>query len=211
MRKLLLPFLFLLLPFTGNSQYLEQVYLAAEVTWFGIDFSRAKMVGDFGDDNTGNSLRDKYFEEWNKLILDEPGRYELALFFHKRVAHLSLEKVTEQNRSFDATSLLLPSGSMVEPLKKTEIEEMAIQYSDEKEKGIGVFMIVESFDKSKALGALDLVFFDRRSGFVYFAKRFHKVPEGFGIRNFWAKTIYLALDETYKSWNKWRKEEDRKK
>lgn len=196
---------------TSFSQaQVADVYDAADLTWFGLDFTQSKMIGDFGTDGDPETIRDQYFKSWNTLMQNEKEKYDLKKFFHKQNVEYSLEKVKERNKNVDASQLMLAAGSKTPQLSLAQLEEITKEYANADKKGLGAYMLIESFDKSAQLGTIDVIFFDIPTGKVYMAKRFSKEPGGFGLRNYWAKTVYLTLEEVADKWGAWKKEEMKK-
>jgi hypothetical protein len=192
------------------SQVISGVYSTRVATWFGIDFTKAKMIGDFGNDMSPEVLRDSYYKAWNNLLVVEKEKYNLPLFFHKQSVPYSLERVAELNSAVEPDSIMLPEFSHVPLFNRPMLEEIASKYTQESEKGVGVLMVVEAFDKSKEVAILDFVFFDIATGRVYFTRRFSEKPHGAGLRNYWAKTLLLALEDTSSNWENWKNEEKKK-
>ena len=61
--------------------FCSQALAAQDVTYLGIDFSHGVYVGQFTLDDARSDaevLRDKYFDQWNQLIFQEPKRYNVA-------------------------------------------------------------------------------------------------------------------------------------
>lgn len=210
MKNAVLSLCFLAWAGIAQAQVITDVYNATDVTWYGLDFTQSKMVGDFGADGDPETIRDQYFKSWNTLLQNEREKYDLKKFFHKTKVEYSLEKVKERNKAVDASKLMLPAGSKVPQLSLATIEEITKEYVDAAKKGLGAFMIIESFDKSAQMGTVDVVFFDIETGKVYMAKRFSKEPGGFGLRNYWAKSVFLTLEEIEDKWAAWKKEETKK-
>ena len=42
----------------------------SRATWFGIDFSRARMIGSYGFNDT-TKIKTYYFNRWNGLVIEE--------------------------------------------------------------------------------------------------------------------------------------------
>ncbi len=195
---------------TVYAQLVSGVYSTREATWFGIDFTKAKMIGDFGPNVTAETMRDTYFNAWNSLLVREKDKYNLPLFLHKQNMLYSLDKVTELNSAVEMDSIMVEEESVTPFFDHAKIQEMTTLYAQESKKGVGVLMVVESFNKTKTIAVLDMVFFDINTGRVYFTKRFSEKPHGAGLRNFWAKTVLLALEDTSSNWENWTKDEKKK-
>ena len=69
-----------------------------------------------------------------------------------------------------------------------------IQLYDLKDKtGIGLVFIAEYLDKPGTTAVYDLVYFSMPGGNVILWEREFGTPKGFGMRNYWASTIYEIL------------------
>ena len=80
----------------------KDFFTAKELVWYGIDYSKAKFIGSFGQfkdagEVTGDALVNKYFSGWNLVIIREPEKYNIAKFFHKESSKNDLNAITKVN------------------------------------------------------------------------------------------------------------------
>lgn len=210
--KFTLYFVFLILAITNITygQTDKDIFTTNSITWYGLDFSKAKMVGRFTNfmnagEKSSESIKNTYFEAWNKVICTEENKYSLKETFHVDNAIIDLDTVTKRNAKVDENTLMSPDPAINE-LRLRQIEEIIQNYLSNKN-GIGVLFIVEKFDKYEDLGTVDLVYFDESNGKILLSKRMFGKSGGFGIRNYWIKTIYNIMEDIGRAkWEKWQKE-----
>jgi hypothetical protein len=198
-------FIFLFCGFQSQSQTVSELYDQASITWYGLDFTKAKIVGDFGsNENTGKVIRDVYFKAWNDLMIDEYEKYDLKRPFHKKIVNYSFEKSAQLNNEVDPDSIKLPHNSFVPVLSIEQIAQITSKYQDEKTEGIGVVFIIECFNKSADWSFLHITFFNRKNGNILLNQRMQFHPGGIGLRNYWASTIHASINKVGTLWNSWK-------
>jgi hypothetical protein len=179
-----------------------------KIVWYGIDYSKARFVGSFAQfkdagDLDGKALVDKYFPGWNNVVIHEPKKYDVALSFHKQTAINDLAAVTKINAETN------PAGIMQEnpyTLDAGEVPGMVAKYSGGSEKdGIAAVFIAESYDHSRESGSYYVVVFDIATKKVLIQEKYSVKPGGFGVRNYWAKTVFETLKEVADGYGKWKK------
>src|SRR5438477_13026793 len=105
--------LFLFIAFTSSclsvmadTYTAKDVFNRDEIVWYGLDFSKAKMIGQFDQGAgagaaSGSDLKMKYFPGWNAVILNEPKKYDLKKTFRKMSVFNDISPVEAKNRSVD--------------------------------------------------------------------------------------------------------------
>jgi hypothetical protein len=213
----------------ANAQSVEDVFYKKEMTWYGLDFTRAKFVGSFnevgpipamggvvkvqtGDSTrvtiTGNSepevIRDNYFRLWNNVILNEKEKYNLPVYYKKQAVRSDLSIVDKLNAETNPDSMMLPWGTL--ELTKEQIQAEVNRYDNKGKSGLGLVYIVESFNKSMELATVYVTFFDMATNKVLIANRLQTKPRGMGLRNYWATAIHRVMVESHEHWKQWKKE-----
>lgn len=169
--------------------------------FYGIDFSKARMIGDgFGD---ANQVKGTLFKQWNELFTKEADKYDLRKAFNKEKIELDLTNVEKNNEKVNTASLLMASGSY--KLSDADAESVLSNYSTGGKTGLGCVFVIESFDKVNVTGTIHFIFFDVATHKILLHKRLEEKAGGFGLRAYWAKSIYLAMDEASGHWKKWLK------
>ena len=184
----------------GNPNY--------TVTWFGIDYSHSKIVGtvsQFGGKEpvTAKELRDRYYAEWNQLVLDEPEKYTLA----KMIDHKTIIKDIRMMNDLNAAASLDSMEVAATPYyTREQIQGFVSAYTVPQKPGIGLVFITECMNKPYAAAYYHVVFFNTETKKVLYQERLPGVVSGIGIRNYWATSFYNVMqdvqNERYASWRK---------
>ena len=73
----------------GFAQFTaKDVFSAKSIVWFGLNFTEARMVGQFDQamgagPATASDLKNKWMPNWNGLIQSEPKNFKIAEAFKK--------------------------------------------------------------------------------------------------------------------------------
>ena len=195
------------------AQKTAQDFLTGDdMVWYGLDFTKAKFVGSFDQMNgagaaSGTDIVTKYIPAWNMIVLNEQSKYDLRKAFRKANVFYNLDPVEKNNANIDVDAIMSYNSYKFDDPDKT-INEIIANYSDgEKKEGVGVVFIVEYFDKMKQQASYYVTVFDIKTKKVLIKQHIYAKPGGFGLRNYWARTIYNALksiDSSY--YKKWKKE-----
>lgn len=193
-----------LLPFVGHSQsaYAFLHNANASVTYYGIDFSHIQFKGrisqfDDGGIKDAEQLRDVYFPGWNGVVINEPRKYDLGEAFRKNHIVNDIRMITQIN-AMSSTENRFPSTLVA--LTREDIDEIVASYPIQDGEGYGIVFIAELFDKTSAQAWIHIVVFDEESKRVLIHERTLETPGGFGLRSYWIRTIFGALeniDEVY--------------
>ena len=175
-----------------------------EATWYGIDFTKAKMVGP--GFNNPMAIRDQFFKSWNELIIKENKKYDLGKFFKKKTVIFNIDSVISRNSKVDINKLITYNPGVAE-LKETDLKDIIKDYDIKNKEGLGLLLIVESFNNIDKTGYFYIVFFDLSTKSVLLTKKISGKAKGSGFRNFWAGAIYGALKLCESDYPKWEKED----
>lgn len=184
----------------------KDIFTSKEMVWYGIDFSHAKMVGEFVGTTqiSGSEIKENFIPEWNQLILKEPQKFNLYTTFRKETVYKDLGSVTFNNENINAATIMSENiYEFKDPL--TILIETVKNFKNNKiEKGIGLVFIVESFDKYKVESAIYITFFDIETKKIILAEKLNGIASGFGIRNYWSGSIYKIFKQIksnmYSTW-----------
>lgn len=183
---------------------------ATEVYWYGLDFSKSKMVGNFSQFNdagikNGFDIQKIYFRAWNRTIVSEPEKYNLEKFFGVSKVYYNLSATDAVNQDMDASKLLILDMYSKE-LTPEEIQTCVSAYKLEQKNGIGIVFIIEKFDKYDEKGVMNVVYFDIATQKVLFSKRMYGEARGIGIKNYWIRSVYNVMEDVEKQKSSWKKE-----
>jgi hypothetical protein len=162
----------------------------SEVTFLGIDFSGSKGVVL---EASAEEMRDDIFPAINTLMLVEEQKYNIKKALLKSEVTNDPRETDRMNATLDVANFSVYSLKEITPLTPDVIAKMVKQYNLKGKKGIGLVFIAESLDKIHTLGTYYLVYFSMPEGKVILSKKFTGTARGFGLRNYWAHTIYNIL------------------
>jgi hypothetical protein len=177
---------------------------ATTVTYLGIDFTNVKVIGHMSSEV--EDLVDRQFSAINELVLNEPKKYDLDKAFHKTGVPNDLKYVEAKNKTITESNVTSTDPSDESHLAKTAIDGIVKGYDFGGKKGIGFLFIMESMSKKSEHATMYLTFVDMATNKVLYTERVSEKAGGFGLRNYYAKPIYEALDDMagskYKEWKK---------
>ena len=181
-----------------------------KMVWLGLDFTAAKFVGDrrgWGSpDRTQHIIADM-----NKLMIRESEKFNIAYALNRRWVDMQIDVTLKHNK-------LLDMGNAVEDrlnghfLDRTDIEQIVSLYDFGGLSGTGILFIVEAFNKPAMESVVWVTFVNLETKEVLLSKKMMDEPAGFGVRNFWAGSIYKMLKQIKRrDYGQWRREYARRK
>ncbi len=207
----LLAAIIVLVPAFGYGQQMQDIFdRKTKITWLGLDFTGAKFIGDrerYGSTSDVQHL----LESWNDLMIKERSKFDVAGAIDKLKVEDALEVTKEHNANLDVSEIFSNEKKDHFHLKPDDIVAIARDYDYKGLTGIGVMFNIESFSKPDEEGAMWITFVNMKTKEVFFSERVGGQPGGFGMRNFWAASIYNVLKKIEKKeFEMWRKKYFRK-
>ncbi|MDF2448609.1 MAG: hypothetical protein K0R26_1113 [Bacteroidota bacterium] len=194
-----------------NSQNSKQdISKAKEIVWYGLNFSKAKMVGQFDQAvgagaATSSELKDKWIPSWNTLVVAEPQNFKIKEALKKDNIYIDLKPVEKMNHDIKSEDLVSMNTFAFEDAAKSVQDVVTMMPPGDKTEGIGLVFIVETFDKPRNEASVYATLFDIKTRTVLASDRIVGTPKGIGLRNFWAgaiRHIIKQIDDTY--YNNWK-------
>jgi hypothetical protein len=211
MNKIICLLAFIGLTVVCKAQYTaKDVFSKDDIVWYGLDFSKAQMIGQFDQGAgagmaTGSDLKSTYVPRWNNLIVDEGKKYDLKRFFRKVTVYNELNVVEKSNQKIDPDHFIIHNEYNFANAGKIVQDIISNYTAGDKKEGLGVVFIVEYFDKEARQGSFYVTFFDIATKKVLFTEHMFGKAGGFGLRNYWAASIFSVLKEidehAYKRWS----------
>ena len=189
--KQLMVLAFLFLASLVNAQDKTSLKEIDKLTFFGVDFSMAKV---YGADETAEQFKDAFYGI-NTLFQREPKKYDTAKAFDA-VVTTDLEtsrNLIEQIKKAD----LFASDDSYE-LTDEEIAEHIRQFNTGNANGYGAVFIAGLLNKGKTQATYNVVVFDIASKDIILNRQFTERARGFGLRNYWAYSVYKTLNKVKK-------------
>lgn len=184
-------FIALILSVSAFAQIPAAEFQKAKVVWYGLDFTKARMIGSEGFTDPQAIQRD-YFQKWNGLIVTEADKYDIKGAFKKDNIDINLDPVNALNAKVDASTLVINKSYGI---TKEDVQNAVSAYKTDQPDGYGICFVVESFDKMQENAFVWVTVFDAKTKKVVVTERLSGKANGFGFRNYWAG----AIDELLKS------------
>ena len=109
----------------------------------------------------------------------------------KEVTEISLDAVNQVNENIDLTELMTAKREYT--LSKEQIKAAINALPIQKTPGVGMVFIAQFLDKSNNRGTYEVVFFNTETKEIIEEWITDGKARGFGLRNYWAGSIYSAL------------------
>lgn len=195
--KTKLPFLALALMLGLNnptfSQDKDRAKNEQAITWYGIDFTRAKFTLVTEDPS---QIVNQYLKSINQLVQMEPEKFDLKKFFNKTETSIDLKNVTDRNSNINPEAIVSDDAHTI---TQDDVKAVVSQYKSGEQQGLGLLFVAENLNKARETGSYYVVFFDQANGQIVDSRRFEVKPAGIGFRNYWAGTVYNIMKIWLKS------------
>lgn len=174
----------------------QQVAQADEITYVGLDCTKLVVIGE---SVSGEELVNKFFKAWNNVVYSEESKYDFAKTFKKKNVKRDISYISKINDQRDPEDVVayenqtITEDELVNHINTYEIEGT----------GVGLVFVLENFNKLDEEGTMWVTFFDMDTKKVLMAKHMSGDAGGFGMKNFWARTVYNVLNDSKKKYKKW--------
>ena len=168
-KKILFSILLLFSMFVVNAKGTESVYV------YGVDYTSVKV---YGASETTEQFKNA-FEGINLLLMNEAKKYDFTDIVGEN-NKLKLEMILDSTKGCDFSNIKTLDKD-IEKIKNYPIKETS---------GDGFIIIATLLDKSANKATYKVVLFDVKTREILKEEEFISKAGGFGLRNFWAKTIY---------------------
>lgn len=194
MKKILLSILLLSMCHIVISQ--EKINLYEDVynlDFYGIDFSLTKVLGA----NETEAQFATAFEGINTLLVNERNKYNLEKFFYKDDVALHLKHLKGSYDKIASKDDLKVSDDDY-TIDTQTLKKQVQSYSVDSKYEIGAVLIAELLNKSDGYAKYYLIFFNNKSKDIIATYPMTCKIGGFGLRNYWARSVYEALKKAKK-------------
>ncbi|SFE15018.1 hypothetical protein SAMN05518672_104667 [Chitinophaga sp. CF118] len=162
------------------------------LTYLGVDFTLAKVQGEVA---SANEIRDK-FEAINTVIATEVKKYDVAGAFQRSTSTNELSMINKLNESASTEKMKTDNLSDLEKnVKPEDVNKHVKAYDLSGKKGIGLVFIIDGMSKTNKEATMYVTLIDLASKKVLMAERMTGKAQGFGLRNYWAYTVYKVLND----------------
>ncbi len=168
--------------------------MTGQYIWFGVDFSKARMIGPEHFKNPYDVVW-RLFGEWNRYFITEPSKFDLTKI-NGHEFKIDLDIVTDRNAAVNPDSLVIKSTYT---LHDESLVEVIKGYRHNYQSGTGAVFIVEAFNGNEDIAFIHVVFFDLSTNEILTAKKVEGYPYSeLGIKNYWIGAIHDVLKRSKK-------------
>lgn len=196
----------LLLCLSANSygQTLKEFFKDKNVplTYLGVDFTSATIQGETA---TSEDISTK-FEAINTLIVTEVKKYDVGGAFKRTTTTNELDMIKKLNAAANVEKMKTINIGDLEKnmLKQEDVQKHIKAYDLSGKKGIGLIFIVDGMSKTNKEATMWVTLIDLAKKKVLLTQHMTGKAQGFGLRNYWAYTVYKVLNDIDKhKYNDW--------
>lgn len=193
----------------GSRANAAKVFNADGFIFFGIDYSRVRLIGDhghgYGTDMDTAYIRDKYFNAFNSVVINERDKYDLSEAVGGKKISYKFENILKINKSADPSRLR--AITKTDPLGTVVIQQMLQKYDTflGKDLGVGIAIIADQMNKFDKEAYYYVTFFNVSDQRFLFSAYVKGKPGGFGYRNYWVRPIANIFKDMRKGdWEYWK-------
>ena len=177
------------------------------VAFLGIDLSEAKFIGD-EIDWPGVDFIKSINPAWNNLLAYDLRKYRIL----PRALRLKSESVeyyhnicTIHNNELTFKDAIVPVWQS-EGLNDDKIQLTLNTYDFAGLTGVGLMILIESFDAKNKIGRMTFTFLDLDTHKIIYSEKMSGFPGGTGPRKYWVETVHDVISQVqeikYKEWKK---------
>ncbi len=156
------------------------------VVFYGIDYSLVRF--SYIAESPAYALR--IMPEINRLFITEAKKYDVAKMMKKNVIKTDLDYAKSVTSSLSEDQLVLNSDYKI---SVDDVKAVIAKYPDSTDEGVGLVFVAELMNKTANEGSYYVTFFDLKTKEVLTTCRQTGKAGGFGMRNFWAASIYSLM------------------
>lgn len=164
-----------------NAQEGKKYYM------YGVDFTSVKV---YGADESVMQFTEA-FKGINMLLIMEPDKYDSYMMVNSPV-DVIIEPIMKKNAEADFSGIMTYSSYV----DSVDCDAIVKEYTLPQTEGTGIVFIARMLNKPEAIGIYDLVVFDIATRDVIERREVIGKAGGFGLRNYWARSIYRIMSKT---------------
>lgn len=171
-----------------NKELLLDFLKERELTWLGVDFSKATFTRKSFD--IPNDILQLYLNEWNALIIADQKKYDIRVAFRKPIVHFDLSFVKKQNKLHKGDSYIRDVVRIENLLNTNIIANHIRQASIPSTSKYALFFMVESFDSAIKKGSVWVIILKSDTKELALCEKFTETPSGFSVKSYWARVFF---------------------
>ena len=169
------------------------------LTFYGVDFSLARIAG-------ANETMEQFihaFDQINDLFLTQSQKYDLGKALKRPIGTMKLEVAkccTHQALDTLRFENFITTDHQYDC--DDQIEEHVANYRLDATEGQGCVLIANLLDKTHHTASYYILIFDNATKEIAYQVKLDGKTGGFGLRNYWANTVYEVLKKAKRTFLK---------
>ncbi len=181
---------------------MSKVIAAQEIDWYGVDFTKTRMIGPEGFLDP-DAIVNKYVHGgWNAVMKVEADKYDPGKPIGKK-ANIYFDVCNARNKKVTKDGLIIDGEYSITP---DDVQAIISQYPKKADGGVGLVYIVESLNKRDKRAHIWMTFFDEKTGEVLLTEKVEGKAGGSGFRNYWLGAFHSVIKQSGKLYKKWVKD-----
>lgn len=179
------------------SQDEALVFESREMTFFGLDYTKTKLVGKYNFPPDQEIIH-PYLMYWNDLMMYPDIRVDIGKPYKKRKVNYDTISY-DYNRGIKEFTRLETS----QILKKSEIEDVINKYINSEKQELGLVYIVDEMIAEDKMMTIWICFFEISSGKIVLAEPLRGKGKGRKFGDIWENAIldvYVSSLSEFKAW-----------
>ncbi len=157
--------------------------------FFGVDFSHCEIIGA---DESENQCREA-FAGINRLFFSEPKKYDISESI-QIPTDLVFENIKVANNENEQFVLSLKAQiETIDPFDNETLEQLIKTYTNKDKEGHGFVIFAKALDKTQGKAYYSGCLFEIKTGKIIYQDFNFGKARGYGLRNFWARSVYNYL------------------
>ena len=158
---------------------------SGNIVFLGIDYSLARF--SYIDESAAYTIRT--LPEINRLFVTEAKKYDIGKLMGKSIVKTDLDHANTTAYNLSAEHIILNEDYKI---SVDDVIALIAKYPDSDD-GVGLVFVAENMNKKNATGSYYVTFFNLKTKEVIAACRQTGKASGFGMRNYWAGSIYNLM------------------
>lgn len=186
-RSLIATLMLAIISMTSYAKKEKESSVVDSYTFYGVNYSRCHTYG-WGQDPNQTI---KALSEISGLFISEMSKYDLAKFLGKKVNNMDVDVSIKQTLAKDPSTL--ETYKLEERLSVDTIQAVIKGLELKDTTGYGLMIFGDFLSKKDQMGIYQYVFFDVATREIVEKWEAEGAAGGFGLRNYWAKSLYNTL------------------
>jgi len=175
------------------------------ITWLGLDFTGAKLIGDREKYGSEKDIK-KMIQSWNRLMIDETEKYDVGEALGRPPLKNAIEWTIDHNDNLNPAEMVTESPKGKSVMNRQNVAQIVNSYDFKSLSGnVGLLFVVESFSKLEKKSIIWITFINLTNNEILFTERMTAAPFGSGLRNYWAGAVNNTIKQIKTKYSAWEK------